>query len=276
MAHEHDHEEVPAFALELPDFEYLRYEVKENIAWVTFTRPKALNALAADVLTEIAEVTEVIAEDPEVKVAIFTGEGKAFVAGADISEINALKDVFIGREYSLGGQEVMNHIAALPVPTIAAINGYALGGGLELALACDLRVAAAGAKLGLPEVGLGLIPGFGGTQRLPRLIGGAGRALDLILTGRHVAAEEALQLGLVNRVADDVVAAAAELAGQIMKNSPVALALAKEAVARGIDVPLPEALEIEADLFGMACTTHDMREGTTAFLEKRAPEFKGE
>lgn len=276
MAHEHDHEEVPAFALELPDFEYLRYEVKENIAWVTFTRPKALNALAADVLTEIAEVTEVIAEDPEVKVAIFTGEGKAFVAGADISEINALKDVFIGREYSLGGQEVMNHIAALPVPTIAAINGYALGGGLELALACDLRVAAAGAKLGLPEVGLGLIPGFGGTQRLPRLIGGAGRALDLILTGRHVAAEEALQLGLVNRVADDVVAAAAELAGQIMKNSPVALALAKEAVARGIDVPLPEALEIEADLFGMACTTYDMREGTTAFLEKRAPEFKGE
>lgn len=275
MAHEHDHEEVPAFALELPDFEYLRYEVKENIAWVTFTRPKALNALAADVLTEIAEVTEVIAEDPEVKVAIFTGEGKAFVAGADISEINALKDIFIGREYSLGGQEVMNHIAALPVPTIAAINGYALGGGLELALACDLRVAAAGAKLGLPEVGLGLIPGFGGTQRLPRLIG-AGRALDLILTGRHVAAEEALQLGLVNRVADDVVAAAAELAGQIMKNSPVALALAKEAVARGIDVPLPEALEIEADLFGMACTTHDMREGTTAFLEKRAPEFKGE
>ncbi|WP_457630229.1 enoyl-CoA hydratase/isomerase family protein [Oceanithermus sp.] len=275
MAHEHDHDEVPAFALEMPDFEYLKYEVKDNVAWVTFTRPEALNALAADVLTEIAEVTEVIAEDPEVKVAVFTGEGKAFVAGADIGEINALKDVFIGREYSLGGQEVMNHIAALPVPTIAAINGYALGGGLELALACDLRVAAKGARLGLPEVGLGLIPGFGGTQRLPRLIG-AGRALDLILTGRHVPAEEALQLGIVNRVADDAVAAAGELAGQIMKNSPVALALAKEAVARGIDVPLPEALEIEADLFGMACTTHDMREGTSAFLEKRAPEFKGE
>jgi len=275
MAHEHDHGEVPAFALELPDFEYLSYEVKDNIAWVTFTRPKALNALAADVLAEIAEVTEVIAEDPEVKVAVFTGEGKAFVAGADISEINVLKDVFIGREFSLGGQEVMNHIAALPVPTIAAINGYALGGGLELALACDLRVAAKGAKLGLPEVGLGLIPGFGGTQRLPRLIG-VGRAFDLILTGRHVPAEEALQLGLVNRVADDAVAAARELAGQIMKNSPVALALAKEAVARGSDVPLPEALEIEADLFGMACTTYDMREGTTAFLEKRAPEFKGE
>ncbi|WP_457638094.1 enoyl-CoA hydratase/isomerase family protein [Oceanithermus sp.] len=275
MAHEHDHEEVPAFALELPDFEYLRYEVKDNVALVTFTRPKALNALAADVLTEIAEVTEVIADDPEVKVAVFTGEGKAFVAGADIAEINALKDVFVGREYSLGGQEVMNHIASLPVPTIAAINGYALGGGLELALACDLRVAARGAKLGLPEVGLGLIPGFGGTQRLPRLIG-AGRAMDLILTGRHVPAEEALQLGIVNRVADDALAAAIELAGQIKKNSPVALALAKEAVARGSDVPLPEALEIEADLFGMACTTHDMREGTKAFLEKRAPEFKGE
>jgi len=275
MAHEHHHEEVPAFALELPDFEYLRYEVKDNIAWVTFTRPKALNALAADILVEIAEVTEVLAEDPEVKVAVFTGEGKAFVAGADISEINVLKDVFIGREYSLGGQEVMNRIAALPVPTIAAINGYALGGGLELALACDLRVASKSAKLGLPEVGLGLIPGFGGTQRLPRLIG-VGRALDLIMTGRHVPAEEALQLGLVNRVADDVVEAARELAGQIMKNSPVALALAKEAVARGVDVPLPEALEIEADLFGMACTTYDMSEGTTAFLEKRAPVFKGE
>ena len=275
MAHEHDHEEVPTFALELPEFEYLRYEVSDGIGWVTFTRPKALNALAGDVLTEIAEVSQVIAEDPEVKVAVFTGEGKAFVAGADISEINALKDVFIGREYSLGGQEVMNHIAALPVPTIAAINGYALGGGLELALACDLRVAAKGAKLGLPEVGLGLIPGFGGTQRLPRLIG-AGRAFDLILTGRHVGAEEALHLGLVNRVADDALEAARHLVSQIMKNSPVALALAKEAVARGSDVPLPEALEIEADLFGMACTTHDMREGTSAFLEKRAPEFKGE
>ena len=277
MAHDHDHahEEVPAFALEVPEFEFLRYEVKDGVAWVTFTRPKALNALAADVLREIAEVTEVIAEDPEVKVAVFTGEGKAFVAGADISEINALSDVFVGREFALAGQEVMNHIAALPVPTIAAINGYALGGGLELALACDLRVAAKGAKLGLPEVGLGLIPGFGGTQRLPRLVG-VGRAFDLILTGRHVPAEEALQLGLVNRVADDAVAAARELAQQIMKNSPVALALAKEAVARGSDVPLPEALEIEADLFGMACTTHDMREGTTAFLEKRAPEFKGE
>jgi len=277
MAHEHDrsHEEVPAFALEVPEFEFLRYEVDAHVAWITFTRPKALNALAADVLREIAEVTEVIAEDPEVKVAVFTGEGKAFVAGADIAEIHALKDVFIGREFALGGQEVMNHIAALPVPTIAAINGYALGGGLELALACDLRVAAKKAKLGLPEVGLGLIPGFGGTQRLPRLVG-VGRAFDLILTGRHVPAEEALALGLVNRVADDAVAAARELADQIMKNSPVALALAKEAVARGADVPLPEALEIEADLFGMTATTHDMREGTSAFLEKRAPEFKGE
>ncbi len=276
MSHEHDdHHEAPSFALEIPEFEYLRYEVDEGIAWVTFTRPKALNALAADVLREIAEVSEVIAEDPEVRVAVFTGEGKAFVAGADIGEISELKEVFVAREYSLGGQEVMNHIAALPLPTIAAINGYALGGGLELALACDLRVASNKAKLGLPEVGLGLIPGFGGTQRLPRLIG-AGRAYDLILTARHVPAEEALQLGLLNRVADDVIAAARKLAQQIAKNSPVALALAKESLARGVDVPLPEALEIEADLFGMACTTKDMREGTSAFLEKRAPEFKGE
>ncbi|AEB11669.1 enoyl-CoA hydratase/isomerase family protein [Marinithermus hydrothermalis] len=268
---EHEHE----YVLEVPEFEHLRYEVEDGIALVTLARPKALNALSGEVLRELAEVVEVIHQDPEVRAVIFTGEGKAFVAGADISEIAALSDVFVSREYSLLGQEVMNAVAALPVPTIAAINGYALGGGLELALACDLRVASVKAKLGLPEVGLGLIPGFGGTQRLPRLIG-QGRALDLILTGRHVSAEEALQLGLVNRVAEDALEAAKDLARTILKNGPVALALAKEAVARGADVPLAEALEIEADLFGLACSTQDMREGTRAFLEKRAPEFKGE
>ena len=167
MEHEHEHE----FVLEIPEFEHLSYEVEEGIALVTLKRPEALNALSQSLLEELAEIPELVQQDPEVRAVIFTGEGKAFAAGADLKEIAAIKDPFMGREYALFGQRVFAEIAALPVPTIAAINGYALGGGLELALACDLRVAAKTAKLGLPEVGLGLIPGFGGTQRLPRLIG---------------------------------------------------------------------------------------------------------
>ncbi|TBH21330.1 enoyl-CoA hydratase/isomerase family protein [Thermus thermamylovorans] len=268
---EHKHE----FVLEIPEFAHLAYEVEEGLALVTLKRPEALNALSQDLLQELAEVAEVIAQDPEVRAVIFAGEGKAFAAGADLKEIAALKDPFAAREYALLGQQVFAEIAALPVPTIAAIHGYALGGGLELALACDLRVAAKGAKLGLPEVGLGLIPGFGGTQRLPRLIG-RGRALDLILTGRHVPAEEALALGLVNRLGEDALEEAKKLARQILKNAPVALALAKESVVRGEGLDLAEALEIEADLFGYAAATEDMREGVRAFLEKRPPGFRGE
>ncbi len=257
------------------DFEHLTFEVEGALALVTFRRPEALNALSRDVLFELAEIPELVAEQEGVQAVIFTGEGKAFVAGADIAEIAGITDVFAGREFSLLGQDVFTGIASMPQVTIAAINGYALGGGLELALACDLRVASTKAKLGLPEVGLGLIPGFGGTQRLPRLIG-VGRALDLILTGRHVPAEEALALGLVNRVDEDALGAAKALAKEITKNGPIALSLAKEAVFRGIDVPLPEALEIEADLFGLVTQTGDFKEGTKAFLEKRKPNFKGE
>jgi len=263
------------YELEVPDFEHLSYTVENNIGIITIQRPQVLNALSQDLLIELASVADVISQDAEVRVAIFTGEGKAFVAGADISQINAVQDVFAAREYAILGQGVLGEIAALPVPTIAAINGFALGGGLELALACDLRVASTKAKLGLPEVGLGLIPGFGGTQRLPRLIG-RGPALDMIFTGRHVPAEEALSLGIVNRVAEDALEAAKELARSIMKNGPVALALAKEAVGRGESLDLQEALEIEADLFGLSSATRDMREGTKAFLEKRAPQFRGE
>jgi enoyl-CoA hydratase len=257
------------------EFQYLRYEVEGNLATVTIDRPDALNALNHELILELGLALDLAEADLDVRALIVTGVGRAFVAGADIDNLQRLADGFSGREASLSGQDLMNSLAALPFPTIAAINGYALGGGLELALAADLRVAAAGAKLGLPEVQLGLIPGYGGTQRLPRLIG-VGRALDLILTGRHVGAEEALSLGLVNRVAEDALASARELARACLDNAPIALGLAKEAVARGLDVTLPQGLEIEADLFGMVATTDDMKEGTAAFLEKRSPDFRGQ
>jgi enoyl-CoA hydratase len=263
------------FELDAPEFEYLTYQVEENLGIVTINRPQALNALNQDLLIELSLVTDLITQDSEAKAVIFTGEGKAFVVGADIGQIVELQDVFAAREFAILGQAVFNEIAALPVPTIAAVNGFALGGGLELALACDLRVASHKALLGLPEVGLGIIPGFGGTQRLPRLVG-RGRAFDLIFTGRHVPADEALSLGLVNRVGEDALQTAKELARAILKNGPIALALAKEAVGRGENLDLQGALEVEADLFGLACSTKDMREGTRAFLEKRASKFKGE
>jgi enoyl-CoA hydratase len=256
------------------DFEYLRYELDGDIAIVTVDRQEALNALNQDVLFELSVAFEQAEADSDVRALVITGAGRAFVAGADIAGLRQLEDAFSGRELSLQGQDVFSTLAALPFPTVAAINGFALGGGLELALAADLRVAAPTARLGLPEVGLGLIPGYGGTQRLPRLIG-QGRALDLILTGRHVQADEALQLGLVNRVADDALAAAVELARTAARNGPVAVGLAKEAISRGLDVTLGQGLEIEADLFGLAATSQDMREGTSAFLEKRTPDFKG-
>ena len=258
------------------EFQNLQLEVGGDVAVLTINRPKALNALNSDTLREIAEAVEAVLDVAETQALIITGSGdRAFAAGADVNEFLNLEDAFSGRELSLGGQDVMNSVANMPIPTIAAINGFALGGGLELALACDLRVATPRARLGLPEVGLGLIPGFGGTQRLPRLVG-AGRALDLILTGRHVDAADALAIGLVNRVADDALTEARNLAAAIIKNGPVAIGLAKEAVRRGLEVALADGLEIEADLFGMVTTTKDMREGASAFLEKRPARFEGE
>jgi enoyl-CoA hydratase len=274
MNHDRDDRDFLSAEDVASELTFIRYQVEDHVAVLTIDRPDALNALSSEVLFELGVALELAESDSEVRALIVTGSGKAFVAGADIKALRDLSDGFAGREAALAGQDVMNTLAAKPFPTIAAINGYALGGGLELALAADLRVAAPQAKLGLPEVGLGLIPGYGGTQRLPRLIG-QGRALDLILTGRHVTAEEALQLGLVNRVADDPLAAAKELAATILKNAPIALGLAKEAVVRGLDVTLNQGLEIEADLFGLAANTDDAREGTSAFLEKRAAEFKG-
>ena len=256
------------------DLKNLSYEVRDNVAIITIEREEALNALNADLLFELGVAFELAEADLEVRAVVITGSGRAFVAGADIASLKAITDPFSGREASLAGQDVMNTLAALPVPTIAAVNGFALGGGLELALACDLRVAGTKARLGLPEVGLGILPGYGGTQRLPRLIG-QGRAMDLIFTGRHVQAEEALQLGLVNRVVEDALEGALELAALTLKNAPISLGLAKEAVVRGYDVTLNQGLEIEADLFGMAASTEDATEGMSAFLEKRAAEFKG-
>ncbi|MBZ9751499.1 enoyl-CoA hydratase/isomerase family protein [Deinococcus sp. HMF7604] len=263
---------------QLDEFEFNNVQIDQHgpLAVLTITRPKALNALSADTFSEIAQAVNLIVEDAEVGALIITGSGdKAFVAGADISELASLDGVYDGRELSLAGQDVMHQISSLPIPVVAAINGFALGGGLELALACDVRVAATGARLGMPEVSLGLIPGFGGTQRLARLVG-AGRALDLMLTARQIKADEALAMGLVNYVADDALQKAREVAEAMVKHAPIALSLIKEAVRRGLDTTLEGGLEIEADLFGMTVATKDFREGVDAFLNKRRAEFQGE
>lgn len=258
------------------EFEHLEFEAQDGVAVITLNRPDALNALNSELMLEFSLALDLAAASEDVQALIVTGSGRAFIAGADINEFSGLgSDPFAGRDAALSGQEVLAGLAAMPVPTIAAINGFAFGGGLEVALACDLRVATDGARMGLPEVGLGLIPGYGGTQRLPRLIGPS-RAMDLIFTGRHVDAEEALQLGLVNRVSGDALETARELAQQMISNAPISLGVAKEAIVRGLSTDLNQGLEIEADLFGFISTTSDMKEGTSAFLEKRKPEFKGE
>jgi enoyl-CoA hydratase len=272
MSDEHD---PRAQAQELREaFEHLRIEVDGGVALLTLDRPDALNALHGELLLELGAAVDLVEADPEVAALVLSGEGRGFCAGADLAEFADLDDAFTGREASLAGQDVTNSLAALPFPTVAALHGFAVGGGLELALACDLRVAAPGTRLGLPETGRGLIPGYGGTQRLPRLIGEA-RALDLVLTGRLVEAEEAHAMGLVARLADDPRSEALDLARAMLRNAPVALGLAKEAVVRGLDGTLPQGLEIEADLFGMAVTTEDRAEGVRSFLEKRDPEFQG-
>lgn len=257
-------------------YENLLYEKRDSIALITINRPKVLNALNRKTLEELdAAVREVIADD-EVRVGILTGAGeKSFVAGADINEL-AQQTPVAGRDYGLFGQSVLDRIENSPKPFIAAINGFALGGGCELALACALRIAAENAKLGQPEVKLGLIPGYGGTQRLARLVG-KGRALQLVLTGEQIGAEEAYRIGLVNEVVPraDVVPEAENLARKIAANAPLAIRFCLEAVHRGFDLPQAEGLFLEATLFSLCCTTEDMKEGTKAFLEKRPAKFIG-
>lgn len=243
----------------------------KGIVTVTVNRPKKLNALNDEVLNELAEVFKEIHIDTGIKGVILTGAGdKAFVAGADIKELADL-DERSGRMASQKGQQIFQSIEDTRKPVLAVVNGYALGGGAELAMACHLRIASPNAVFGLPEVGLGLIPGYGGTQRLSHMIGKA-RALEMILTAKQVKAEQALEMGLVNQVAEDADQAAHELLDTILKNGPVAISKAIAAVYHSDEA---RGYQVEADLFGMLCDTEDFVEGTNAFLEKRKPKFKG-
>lgn len=244
----------------------------QGIATVTINRPPKLNALNDEVLNELADAFKAIQIDESIKGVIVTGAGeKAFIAGADIKELREL-DNRAGRMASQKGQQIFQLIEDTRKPVIAAVNGYALGGGAELAMACHLRIAGPNAVFGLPEVGLGLIPGYGGTQRLSRLMGRA-RALEMILTGKHVKAEEAKQLGLVNDVVEENPAkAATDMMGKILKNGPIAIRSAIKAVYHSDH---QSGYQVEADLFGNLCETEDFLEGTSAFLEKRKPDFKG-
>jgi enoyl-CoA hydratase len=257
-------------------FENLTLERDGPVAVLTINRQKVLNALSTPTMDELRRAVLDVKNDEAVRVLIITGAGeKAFVAGADINEL-AVQTPAQGKEHALRGQHVFDLIENLGKPVIAAINGFALGGGCELALACTLRVAADTARLGQPEINLGIIPGYAGSQRLPRLVG-KGVALDMLLTGRQVKADEALQIGLVNRVvsAPELMNEARKLATELASKAPVAMKYIIEAVNRGLEISFDKGEFLEATLFGLVASTDDMREGTQAFLEKRKPEFKG-
>jgi len=247
----------------------------DGVATITMNRADVLNALSATTVQELDRAVDEMTNDHSVRVVIVTGTGKAFVSGADISEI-AQQDAVSGADLSRRGQRVFRKLETMGKPSIAAINGYALGGGLELAMACHIRIASDRAKLGVPEVGLGVIPGYGGTQRLPRIVG-RGVALDMILTGRALAAQDALRVGLVSQVVapEELDGAARTLAARILRNGPVAMRAAMESVDYGLDNGFEAGCRIESSLFGLLCASDDMREGVGAFLEKRRPHFEG-
>jgi enoyl-CoA hydratase len=260
----------------MTDLNFVRVEWDGDLAVVVVDRQEKMNALNAEVVQELGRVFEDLRDDDQVRGVILTGAGeKAFVAGADIAEL-ATMDALTGVRVSRAGQEVFLAIERFPKPVLAAVGGYALGGGCELALACHLRVASDNARFGLPEVGLGIIPGYGGTVRLARLVG-LGRAVELTLTGEMVAAERAMEIGLVNAVVPraELVARAKEFLRKVTKNGPVAVRLALESVYRALDTATAEALGFESSCFGLLASTEDMREGMTAFLEKRKPDFQG-
>ncbi len=253
----------------------IRTETRDGILTITIDRPKVLNALNAQTVEEIGRAFEAARDDAAVRCVIVTGGGeKAFVAGADISELAQMTPI-TGKQIAEKGQRVFRAIERFPKPVIAAINGFALGGGCELALACHIRIASEKAQLGLPEVTLGIIPGYGGTQRLARLLG-KGKALELILTGDRVGAEEAERIGLVNKVvpADQLLTAAEEMGRKIASRGPLAVRAAIESVMSGSDMPFEEGQFLEATLFGLLASTDDMKEGMAAFLEKRTANFQ--
>jgi enoyl-CoA hydratase len=246
------------------------------VATVTFNRPRVRNALNGETLDALRQTMLELKSDDRVRVAILTGAGdKAFIAGADINEL-AVQTPTSARAFALAGQHVFDLVEQLGKPVIAAINGYALGGGCELAMACTIRLAADTAMIGQPEINLGIIPGYAGSQRLARLVG-KGKAMELLLTGAPVSAGEAQRIGLVNRVtgSSELMNEARTLADQLAAHAPIAMRYILDAVNRGLEMPFAEAAEYEATLFGLVAATDDMREGTRAFLDKRKPEFKG-
>jgi enoyl-CoA hydratase len=257
-------------------YENLLYEKRDGIGFVTFNRPKVLNALNHKTMEELRDILADAREDDAVRVLILTGAGeKSFVAGADISEL-AVQTPVSGKETAAFGQGVLNLLETIGKPSIAAINGFALGGGCEVALACSMRLASKTARLGQPEVKLGIMTGYGGSQRLTRLCG-KGAAYELCLTGDMISAEEALRIGLVNHVYEpaELLPAAEVLAKKIIANAPLSIKFTMEAIARGTEMPLAEGQYIETTLFGLLAATEDMREGTQSFLEKRSAEFRG-
>jgi len=258
------------------NYENILLEKKNAIAYVTVNRPKVLNALNMATMEELRAAFHDIKNDVAIRVALLTGAGeKAFIAGADINEL-ARHDAVSAKEYTHRGQSVLNLIENLGKPVICCINGFALGGGCEIALACTMRLASENAKIGQPEVKLGIIPGYGGSQRLPRLVG-KGLAMQHVLTGEPISAQEAYRIGLVNEVvaAAELMPRAEAIAHKIIANAPLAVQYAMEAVNKGLDMTLAEGLYLEAVLFAVSCSTEDKKEGTTAFLEKRPAQFKG-
>jgi len=257
-------------------YKTLIYEKKENIGLLTINRPEKLNAISNELISELKNLLDKIENDEELRVLMVTGAGdKAFVAGADIKEL-VDRDANQGRKVSQERQEIFSRIENLTVPVIAAVNGYALGGGLELALACSIRICSEKAQFGAPEVKLGIIPGDGGTQRLPRLVG-LGRAMELILTGDFIDAQEAYRIGLVNKVfpQEELMDKATELAKKIASRPPLAVRFAKEAVNRSQEGEAASGFALESYLHALSCTTEDKKEGVSAFLEKRKGKFKG-
>lgn len=258
--------------------DYVNVLVRKEVplGWIIINRPDKLNALNAETIRELYSAFISLRDDPEIRSVILTGSGdKAFVAGADIGELASL-DQTSGKDYVLEGQELTKLIENYRKPVIAAINGYALGGGTELAMACHIRIASENTKMGQPEVKLGLIPGFGGTQRLARLVG-KGTAMELVLSGKMIDANEALAIGLVNRVVlqSELLSTCEALAGEMIANAPLALEYSIRAINEGLDRTLSEGLLLEAEFFGNACSSEDSKEGTMAFLEKRKANFQG-